>query len=152
MSPNQWIIGLNDGYYGSNKISTGIYTMVSIDSGYQFIGIPGQDYENFMTSIDKSYKVKCIDDLCGFKGYCSDLSHLFSNITVKVGEQFLTITPENYLKQSEFGNAPECMLNVQKTYSRYVLGAPLLLNYYSIYDLDFMRVGLIENCDFEPST
>jgi len=134
---------------------------VILDSGSAMTYIPRQEYKTILTKV--KWGKRCEESLlhanllicsCKKDKYKTDKS--FPDIKIKIGSQWnkhwVTMKPEHYIKWDEEEKSCKLLIaeETDKDSEKWTLGNSFLRNYYTIYDLDNLRIGVVG--DVETTT
>jgi hypothetical protein len=141
---DKWIIETWDVNFGYKNIDNDVRTKAIFDSYYHYIGLPDYSWKKFVAVLKQDQPfVNCDDGVkCWWGGTCSDYASKFSNFTIQFYEkEVYHIPPLAFLDQV----GGECRLAFSHltTTTSFVLGNTFLFNFYTIYDLQNIQVGIV---------
>lgn len=141
-----WEVELNSATIGGEEITI-TKDSVILDSGASVMYIPYDDYSTIYRKIITENVLSCTEDDVG-NTYC-DCKNIYDsrypNVTVKLNNRYtFTLKSQDYLIWSSYYKS--CLFTFYPDHDDssyyWLMGDPFLRAFYSIYDLESLKVGL----------
>lgn len=141
---DKWIIETWDVNFGYKNIDNNVRTKAIFDSYYHYIGLPDYSWKKFVAILNEDQPfVDCSSGTeCWFAGNCADYVSEFSNFTIQLySKEVYHIPPLSFLDQE----GAYCYLTFSRLMNTqsFVLGNTFLFNFYTIFDLQNIKVGIV---------
>ena len=133
-----WSVRLNGIVIAGKEMMIGSLTAI-IDTGSSLLIGPDYEVQQVLDAIEKGND-------CDFDQYllceCGE-SEKFPDIEFHLGEKVFSLTFKNYMIKN--GSKCQVLISSNKELNRWILGDVFIRRYYSIFDLENERMGLVRS-------
>ena len=136
----------------NNSFDSGFLTYAKVDTFTPFILLPWENFSKYRNYLNSTHPdMKCFGDypifaMCYQENVaCEDISHLYTNITIRFNDtKGYHIPPSSYLRSEKTASGGSRCYNMMiytSSAKTIVLGDIFLENYYTIFDFENERIG-----------
>jgi hypothetical protein len=154
-----WTIGLSTvKFAGSNESLPIKAEQLTLDTGLSYALVPPSDIEDIVLALKESMNFTCkkdgFGDLDMYACPCSESQYKqLKPLQFKINSKFFTLPVKAWISFDKERENKECKIlmhpydiSMTATY-KWVVGIQFLQNFYSIFDIQNKRIGLVEATD-----